>query len=133
MEGRQGRQKQALVGKEQTMRLLDQDLPRTFPQYAFFHAHEGGDDNLRIVLETFVCYRPDVGYVQGMSYLASMLLLFVHDPFDCFTCFANLLSHHFFYDFYSLRREPVCTDRPRAGHPRCACLCDVCVFRSSCT
>lgn len=50
-----------LLGKEKSMALLDQDLPRTFPQYAFFHQ----SGLLRNVLETFVCYRPDIGYVQG--------------------------------------------------------------------
>jgi hypothetical protein len=30
---------------------------------------------MRSVLDTYVFYRPDVGYVQGMSYLVAMLLV----------------------------------------------------------
>ena len=39
------------------------------------------------VLEAYICYRPDVGYVQGMSYLAAMLILYLEpypvNPNDC--------------------------------------------------
>jgi len=38
-----------------------------------------------------VCYRPDVGYVQGMSYLAGMLLLNM-DTLDAFVALCNMLN-----------------------------------------
>ena len=46
---------------------------------------------LERVLMCYVCYRPDVGYVQGMSYLVATLLLYM-DEFEAFKCMANLLG-----------------------------------------
>jgi len=43
------------------------------------------------VLEAYVCFRPDIGYVQGMSYLAAVMLLYM-DTFPAFCCLANLLN-----------------------------------------
>ena len=89
--------------KEGSIRLIEQDLPRTFP--GELAAVRGESDTLREVLQTFVCFRPDIGYVQGMSYLAAALLLYFDDGYDCFRCFANTLNSHFFFDFYRLQRE----------------------------
>lgn len=50
---------------------------------------------LRLLLETFVLLRPDVGYVQGMGFLAAMLLLYMEDDYEAFVCFANLLVSAF--------------------------------------
>ena len=41
-----------------------------------------------------------MGYVQGMSYLAAMLLLYVESEFDAFVCMANLLTRTVHFDFY---------------------------------
>lgn len=46
---------------------------------------------LRLLLETFVLLRPDIGYVQGMGYLAAMLLLYIDSDYEAFVCFTNLL------------------------------------------
>ena len=89
---------------EGSLRLIGQDLPRTFPELAFFHGDGPLAQSLQDVLEAYVCYRPDVGYVQGMSYLAAILLLYM-DDFTAFQCFANLLSGHFYFDFYRLHRD----------------------------
>ena len=35
---------------------------------------------LRNVLDALVCSRPDVGYVQGMSYLGAMICLYTDSP-----------------------------------------------------
>lgn len=48
-------------------------------------------DMLHSLLGAYVCYRPDVGYVQGMSFLAAVLILNL-DVADAFICFANLLN-----------------------------------------
>lgn len=77
------------------------DIPRTFPDLSFFHA-EGShyEFALRDVLEAFLYLKPDVGYSQGMSFLAAVLLLNM-DPPEAFSCFVNMLLHkscflHFF-------------------------------------
>lgn len=42
------------------------------------------------MLEGFAVYRPDIGYVQGMAYIALTLLLNM-DEFSAFVSFSNLL------------------------------------------
>ncbi|KAI0567435.1 Rab-GTPase-TBC [Gracilaria domingensis] len=77
------------------------DLPRTFPELSFFHAQGSHYEfALRDVLEAFLYLKPEVGYSQGMSFLAAVLLLYM-DPFEAFSCFCNMLLHkscflHFF-------------------------------------
>ena len=56
---------------------------------------------LRDILETYCFYRPDVGYIQGMSYLAGNLLLYMA-PYPAFVCFANLLNSPYFHTFLKL-------------------------------
>lgn len=88
------------LGKEGSMRLIAADLPRTFPDLAFFHDGPMAKA-LREVLDAFVCFRPDVGYVQGMTFLAATLLLYMEDA-SAFQCLANLLTSRPFMDFYRL-------------------------------
>ena len=45
---------------------------------------------LQTVLEAYVMLRPDLGYVQGMAFLAATLLLYM-DEYSAFVCFANLM------------------------------------------
>jgi len=46
-------------------------------------------------------YRPDIGYVQGMSYLAGNLLLYLA-PYEAFVAFAHLINSPFFHAFLKL-------------------------------
>lgn len=68
------------------------DVSRTFPTLCVFQ--EGGplSESLRDILAAYAVYRPDVGYVQGMSFVGAVLSLNM-DPPDAFACFANLLNH----------------------------------------
>lgn len=93
-----------LVGKLETARLIGVDLPRTFPALAFYQ--EGGPNHAELhrVLDAYVCYRPDIGYVQGMSYLAAILLLYL-DDYTAFTCLANLLNRPVHMAFYKMEGE----------------------------
>ena len=46
--------------------------------------------------------RPDLGYVQGMSYVAGSMLLHCEGrEQDAFRCFANLMNREFLFTFYS--------------------------------
>ena len=71
--------------------LIQYDLPRTFPTLGFFH-EEGGQMNigLKNVLHAYAVYNPNIGYVQGMSYIVAMLLLYL-DEVDAFICLSNIL------------------------------------------
>ena len=58
------------------------------------------EEELRDTLEAYCFYRPDVGYVQGMSYQAAMLLCHCLDDFTSFSCLANVISRPFFQCFF---------------------------------
>ncbi|KYM95455.1 PREDICTED: TBC1 domain family member 14-like [Cyphomyrmex costatus] len=68
------------------------DVSRTFPTLCVFQ--EGGPlfDSLQGILAAYAVYRPDVGYVQGMSFVGAVLSLNMEPP-DAFACFANLLNY----------------------------------------
>lgn len=78
-------------GKEGAAEFIKLDVSRTFPQLGIFQ--EGGPyySVLQSMLGAYVIYRPDIGYVQGMSFIAAMLILNM-DAVDAFICFANLLN-----------------------------------------
>eukprot|EP00906_Rhabdomonas_costata_P030470 RCo043067 len=85
--------------------LIVLDLHRTFPSLQFFQ--EGQDhDNLFVVLDTYVRYNPSVGYVQGMSYLAATLLLYL-DCCTAFVCMANLLQKYHFLAFFQMQPKVI--------------------------
>jgi alpha-tubulin suppressor-like RCC1 family protein len=71
-----------LQGREGSLSLIPMDLLRTFPALRLFGPPGSPSAGplhapVRDVLEAFACFRPDVGYVQGMSYVAAMLALHV--------------------------------------------------------
>jgi hypothetical protein len=70
------------------------DVSRTLPAVGLFQQRAPLHQTLLQVLGAYVfSYRPDVGYVQGMSFLAGQLLLHMDAP-AAFTCFANLLNRN---------------------------------------
>ncbi|KAI9910319.1 hypothetical protein PsorP6_010557 [Peronosclerospora sorghi] len=93
-------------GREHTLSLIDTDLPRTFPSLKLFDATGPYYTSLQQLLETYACYRPELGYIQGMSYLAAMLCLHMpQDPYLTFQCLANLMVQEHLYTFYLLDVE----------------------------
>lgn len=93
-------------GREHTLALIDTDLPRTFPSLKLFDASGPYYAFLLEVLETYACYRPDLGYIQGMSYLAAMLCLHMpQDRYLTFQCLANLMVNEHLFTFYLLDAE----------------------------
>eukprot|EP00472_Partenskyella_glossopodia_P013023 CAMPEP_0197523654 /NCGR_PEP_ID=MMETSP1318-20131121/8539_1 /TAXON_ID=552666 /ORGANISM="Partenskyella glossopodia, Strain RCC365" /LENGTH=493 /DNA_ID=CAMNT_0043076413 /DNA_START=8 /DNA_END=1489 /DNA_ORIENTATION=- len=94
--------------REDSMRIIQADIPRTFPQLKFFHQEGPLHTPLLEVLQSYVCYRPDVGYVQGMSYLAAILLLNM-STLDAFQCLANLLNQDIYFAFFRMDVEQMKT------------------------
>jgi hypothetical protein len=86
--------------------LIELDLPRTFPALTIFNKDGPCHQQLLEILEAYVCYRPDIGYVQGMSFIAAVLLLYL-EPFPAFVCLANLLSRPLFVSFYRMEGDKV--------------------------
>jgi len=93
-----------VVDRENTVELIRLDVSRTFPKLCIFQKGGPYHDVLHDILGAYVCYRPDVGYVQGMSFIAGMLLLNM-DAFQVFTTFANLLNRPCQLAFYRLNEE----------------------------
>lgn len=87
--------------KSNPVNLITLDLPRTFPMLAFFQPGGPYHHSLKSILECYVFYNPDIGYVQGMSYLAAILLLYM-DEYEAFTAIANLLNRKCHNAFYKL-------------------------------
>eukprot|EP00249_Psilotum_nudum_P022438 c28518_g2_i4 orf=618-1697(+) len=68
------------------------DISRTFPSHVFFQQRHGpGQISLYNVLKAYSVYDPDVGYVQGMGFLAGLLLLYMSEE-DAFWLLVALLK-----------------------------------------
>ena len=92
-------------GLEASAHLISTDVGRTFAHTGLFDAQGPLADELRAVLEAHCYYRPDIGYVQGMSFLAGMLLMHSRDDYAAFLCLANLLSRPLFQSFFRSNDE----------------------------
>lgn len=80
-----------IVGSEMSMLTIDADVPRTFPELSYFRAGSTMHASLRNMLSAFAVYRPDIGYTQGMSFVAATILLHVENEALAFGAFANLM------------------------------------------
>jgi len=89
------------LGREGSVQLIQLDLSRTFPMLSIFQKSGPYHQSLANVLEAYTCYRPDVGYVQGMSYIAAMLLLNLNE-YEAFVAFANLLNNPCYMAFFQM-------------------------------
>ncbi len=94
---------------QKSLAIIVTDLARTFPGLQLFSGGGQWSTDLRAVLEAFACHRPDMGYVQGMSYIAGMLLLHIPDRYMVFQCLANLLVRGHLFAFYRGDIEKYCT------------------------
>lgn len=92
-----------VVSKENTIGLISLDVSRTFPALCIFQKGGPYHEPLKTLLAAYTCHRPDVGYVQGMSFLAAMLLLNM-DLTDAFICFTNLLSRSCQMAFFTVNQ-----------------------------
>jgi len=90
--------------REETLDLIQLDVSRTFPQLCIFQAGGPYYQLLHNVLGAYVCYRPDIGYVQGMSFIAAILILNLEEA-DAFIVFANLINWPCLAAFYSVEQS----------------------------
>ncbi|XP_045464940.1 TBC1 domain family member 14-like [Harmonia axyridis] len=90
--------------QERSLDAIKLDISRTFPHLCIFQ--EGGpySEILHSLLAAYVCYRPDVGYVQGMSYVAAILILNL-ELNSAFICFANLLNQPLHLSAFTLNQN----------------------------
>jgi hypothetical protein len=62
--------------------------------------------DLEEILEAFVVSRPDIGYVQGLSYIGGMLLLYL-DKFQSFVALMNIILNPNLVSFYRFNENQV--------------------------
>ena len=57
-------------------KMIIRDLSRTFPKHDFFKRADGlGQESLFNVMKAYSLYDSEVGYCQGLSFIAGALLL----------------------------------------------------------
>ncbi|TYI74370.1 hypothetical protein E1A91_D07G195600v1 [Gossypium mustelinum] len=81
-------------------RQIDHDLPRTFPGHPWLDTPEG-HAALRRVLVGYSFRDSDVGYCQGLNYVAALLLLVMKTEEDAFWMLAVLLENVLVNDCYT--------------------------------
>ena len=89
------------------IKVIEEDLHRTYTDLGYFRFGERLYQPLKNILTAFSVYRPDLGYVQGMSYVAGSLLMHTGDEYQGFQCFANMMNHYLIYNFYSFEMGKV--------------------------
>jgi len=94
-----------LLGKEGTVALVSiMDLPPDFPARELFVLDGPMHKQMADVLEAYVAYRPDVGYVPCMSYIVAGLLLNM-ETLDTFISLANFINKPFNLAFFITDRS----------------------------
>lgn len=76
--------------KKQYHKLIGDDLFRTLPNYGNSRVGDSMYQKLHHILSLFQLYRPEIGYVQGMSFLVVMIYYF-YDEYETFSIFTNLI------------------------------------------
>eukprot|EP00742_Colponemidia_sp_Colp-10_P016328 GILJ01018699.1.p1 GENE.GILJ01018699.1~~GILJ01018699.1.p1 ORF type:complete len:272 (+),score=44.22 GILJ01018699.1:87-818(+) len=69
---------------------IERDLNRTFPTHVMFQEEGVGQAKLRNVLHAYANIDPEVGYVQGMGFLAGTLLTQMEEE-EAFWCFHSMM------------------------------------------
>lgn len=71
---------------------IDKDVPRTMTEHIFFRGTDSiGQSSLTRVLRAYASFNPKIGYCQGMSSYAAVLLLYMTEE-DAFWVFASLMQ-----------------------------------------
>lgn len=74
---------------------IGKDLPRTFTHIKAFNIDpKTGDNKLYNVLKAFSSYDIEIGYCQGINYLAAMLLTHIDDEQEAFWCLVYIMNKH---------------------------------------
>ena len=72
--------------------IIEKDVPRTFPKHKLFaKASSVGCVELRRVLKATALHVPEVGYVQGMNFIAAYFLAETRDEMISFLLLVRLL------------------------------------------
>ncbi|SCN60862.1 GTPase-activating protein, putative [Plasmodium chabaudi adami] len=90
--------------------IIEKDIDRTFPNNPYFlNRKEDMQNKLSNILKICSLYFKDIGYCQGMNYVAAILLLVFQNNLDAIRCFIALLKGFnlkgmFIYKFPQLKK-----------------------------
>ncbi|XP_057340163.1 TBC1 domain family member 12-like [Microplitis mediator] len=73
------------------------DITRTFPSLQIFQKDGPLFESLYNLLAAYCIFKPEIGYVQGMSFIGAMLILNM-DATDAFICLANLFNNNLYHN-----------------------------------
>ncbi len=77
---------------QQTVDEIERDIDRTFPRHVMFIENEGiGQQSLRRLLQWYAVLDPEVGYCQGMGFLAGLFLQYMPED-KAFYCLYSVLQ-----------------------------------------
>ncbi|KAI9145577.1 rab-GTPase-TBC domain-containing protein [Paraphysoderma sedebokerense] len=74
-------------------KMIHRDLSRTFPNHEFFRKDGPGQESLFNVVKAYSIYDPDVGYCQGMGFVAGPLLLNMPEE-EAFSLLVKLMKSY---------------------------------------
>ena len=66
-----------------------------------FFESEKGKESLRNVLNAFALFTPEIGYCQGMNFIAGVLILFMKDEEKAFWSLVKIIHNILPKDYYS--------------------------------
>ncbi|CCD71667.1 Rab-GAP TBC domain-containing protein [Caenorhabditis elegans] len=89
--------------KETSVTQIHLDATRTFTSLGMFQKDGPYYDHLLKLLSAYAILRPDIGYVQSMTFIAAVLLIQM-DPYPAFISFANLLDRSLQSAFFGLKQ-----------------------------
>ena len=92
--------------KEKSINIIELDIERTFPYLGIFKGDSPMAQDLREILRVFVISRPDIGYMQGLSFIAGIFLLNM-DKFKAFISLMNLILNPIMLPFYKMDNESI--------------------------
>jgi len=79
------------------------DLSRTYPSHIKFKGEEGRE-SLNRLLKAYSVFDQEVGYTQGMSYIAALFLIFLSEE-SSFWLFATVMKEYHMREFF-IRNMP---------------------------
>ena len=76
---------------------IERDIGRTFPRHRLFHSHnKNGQRMLRRLLHAYTELDPEVGYCQGMAFIAAAMLSYMEEE-EAFWSFVSVMYSEMHY------------------------------------
>lgn len=98
-------------------RVITNDLKRTFPDCKTHSEGKSMYNKMRKILRLFHIYRPEISYIQGMTYLLSPLYYYF-DEFEVFVLLANMIvTNKFVWTMYTFDLKRVSLPIPPIPTP----------------